>query len=95
MNSQKELEYKYLDVDVASTINGLTFDSTATVQQEADSNLIEKRVKTEIYAKNIGLVYKEFQDVSVQDTVIDFTKPFEQRINTGVKYYYRINSYSK
>ncbi len=95
MNNDDEQEYKYLDVHVASTINGISFDSTATVQQQADSNLIEKKFKTETYAKNIGLVFKRYEDVAVQDTAIDFNKPFDERINTGVKYYYRINSYSK
>lgn len=95
MNSDKESEYKYLDVHVASTINGNTFDSTAMIQHEADSNLIEKKVKKEMYAKNVGMVYKYFEDVAVQDTAIDFSKPFDERINTGVRYSYRINSYSK
>lgn len=95
MNSEGELTYKFTSVHTPSTIGGSTFDSTATVLQQADSNLIQKKYKTETYAKHVGLIYKEYVDVSVQDTVIDFSKPFEERINTGVKYIYRINSFGK
>lgn len=95
MNSLDPEEYKFGDVHVPASVNGLSFDSTATVIQKADSNLIEKKYMTEMYAKNVGLVYKHFEDVAVQDTAIDFSRPFEERVNTGVKYIYRINSYSK
>jgi hypothetical protein len=95
MNTEKELNYKYTSVNTETTINGIHFDSSATVLQEADSNLIEKRYKSEIYGKHVGMIYKAFIDVAVQDTAIDFSKPFEERINTGVKYFYKLNSYSK
>lgn len=95
MNTLGEMIYKYSTAHESATIGSTTFDSTATILQEADSNLIEKKFKQEIYAKNVGLIYKAYIDVAVQDTVIDFTKPFDERINTGVKYFYRINSFGK
>jgi hypothetical protein len=95
MNTEPELIYKYTSANTSIVVNGITIDSSATVLQEADSNLIEKRYKSEIYGKHIGMIYKAFVDVAVQDTVIDFSKPFDERINTGVKYYYKLNSYSK
>lgn len=60
--------YTYMNVNEPVTINGTTFDSTVTVQQVADSSnvpiefpdgLAYRNYWTEIYAKNIGLIYKE------------------------------------
>jgi hypothetical protein len=94
-NSEGEMEYKYSEVHSALTIGSLSFDSTITVQQEADSNLIEKRVKTEIYAKNVGLVSKRYIDVACKDSVINFNLPFDKRITTGVKVTYTIKDFGK
>lgn len=61
-------DYTYSNVNEPVTINGNNYDSTATVLQVADSSnvpiefpdgLAYKNYWTEIYAKNIGLVYKE------------------------------------
>jgi hypothetical protein len=60
--------YTYSNVNEPVTINGNDYDSTATVVQVADSSnvpiefpdgLAYKNYWTEVYAKNIGLVYKE------------------------------------
>ena len=61
-------DYTYMNVNAAVTINDITYDSTATVLQVADSSnvpiefpdgLAYKNYWTETYAKNIGLIYKE------------------------------------
>jgi hypothetical protein len=51
--------YSVESLDVPATYNNLNFDSTITVLQNTNENLIEKSFSTETYAKNVGLVYKE------------------------------------
>lgn len=61
-------DYTYSYVNEPMTINDVTYDSTVTVQQVADSSnvpiefpdgLAYKNYWTESYAKNIGLIYRE------------------------------------
>jgi len=52
-------EYHYTSIDVPATYNGLYFDSTLTVLQYNDSTLLNKTYSTEVYAKHVGMIYKE------------------------------------
>ncbi|HUQ65612.1 MAG TPA: hypothetical protein VM101_05635 [Flavitalea sp.] len=61
-------DYTYMNVNEPVTINEITYDSTVTVQQVADSanvpiefpdGLAYRNYWSETYAKNIGLIYKE------------------------------------
>ncbi len=61
-------DYTYQNVNQPITLNDLTFDSTVTVMQVADSSnvpiefpdgLAYRNHWTEVYAKNVGLIYKE------------------------------------
>jgi phage pi2 protein 07 len=62
-------EYRYLDVDKSITINNVRFNNTISVLQRNDtinnpSNknvLSEINYSKEIFAENIGLVFKEFK----------------------------------
>ena len=51
--------YTYKEIDQPLSINSFLFDSTITVKQIDEENLIEKKYVTEQYAKNIGMVFKE------------------------------------
>lgn len=92
-NTLGEQEYKYKDLHKSLSINGYTFDSTLTVVQIADSSLIEKKFQYEIYAKNVGMIYKKYVDVKDQSSEIDFSLPFSKRIDNGVDYSYTIIEY--
>lgn len=70
-------EYEALSVDVPATVNGFNFDSTVTVQLFADSNLIEKTTAREIYAKHVGLVYKEWQWLTKNRVDVEFPEGTE------------------
>ncbi len=60
-------EYQYGTVDVPEEINGITFDSVATVIQSAPSeNKINHRSSIEKYARGVGLVYKEMLILDTQ-----------------------------
>lgn len=61
-------DYTYQNVNQSMTVNDAVYDSTVTVMQVADSSnvpiefpdgLAYRNYWTEVYAKNIGLIYKE------------------------------------
>lgn len=52
-------DYTYLDVDVPFNNGIFTFDSTVTVEQLNDTNMIEHYYFSETYARNIGMVAKK------------------------------------
>ena len=57
----EDWDYHYSAVNAAFAINGFTFDSTITVSEVDNENLIEKTLRKEVYAKNVGLVYQEWE----------------------------------
>jgi hypothetical protein len=84
-------DYKLVDANIKRTIAGKGFDSTAQVLQINKINVIEKKYYMEIFAKNVGLVYKEVIDVTTSN---DLSKPFLQRVTGGViSYKATVNSY--
>ena len=60
-----------------------TYDSCATIMQQLDSTLITKNEEKEIYAVNIGLIYKRSTHVEDRSSVIDPSLPISARANTG------------
>jgi hypothetical protein len=88
-NSLGEKNYTLTKLHEPFTIGQLNFDSTIYISQEADSNLIEKKIAFEIYAKHIGLVYKKSFNIFDKDSVINFTLPIELRANSGFDVIYR------
>ncbi|OFX19591.1 MAG: hypothetical protein A2033_10155 [Bacteroidetes bacterium GWA2_31_9] len=88
MNDPKE--YKITSIDLPETINTLHFDSVLHVTQLNISNLIEKKVEIEKYAKNIGLVYKEQTDI-YSDKITD--EPIEERPKIATIYKMTIINY--
>lgn len=86
-----EWEYATDAVDASATINGMQFDSTVTVMQQADSTLIEKVVSVERYAKHVGMVYKHF---SVMEKNGDITRPWTNP-ESGFILTMRVHSYGE
>jgi hypothetical protein len=76
--------YKYKSVDAPSTILSQQFDSTLLVEQKNEINLINRRLYSERYARNIGLIEKEIIDVF--DTTIVPGVPVVNRIAGGLVY---------
>lgn len=66
-NTNEEMEYSYEDIHTSMNINGIQLDSTLKVVQEDVFNLIQWKKKSEIYAKNIGLVKKHFQHLNISN----------------------------
>lgn len=72
-----EWEYEYRDVGAAYTVFNTAYDSTVTVFQQDEStpegpfdpaNYYQLNKASEVYAKGIGLVYKEFLHWTWQTT---------------------------
>ena len=62
----KGWEYLVDELDIPSSVNSFSFDSTSTVSYANSENVIELRVAKEQYAKNIGLVTKEYKILDTQ-----------------------------
>lgn len=59
-------DYHYESVDIPYSINGFNLDSTLSVSEVDNTNFIEKTFRKEVYAKNVGMVYQEFDIKSRQ-----------------------------
>lgn len=58
-NNLGEQDYEILEADQPAVINGIALDSTVTIKQIDEINLIREDVVSEVYAKGIGLVQKD------------------------------------
>jgi len=87
LNDFEPWNYSYAEVDQAYSVEGNVFDTTATVNQEGAVNLIEQRRGQEVYAKNLGLVYKELVDI---ETDVNYSSnPVPENIQSGYELYYK------
>jgi hypothetical protein len=89
-NTIGDWEYQYQGIDFPQTQGNMKFDSTAIVIQKDETNLLDRRLYKEVYAKGVGLIFKQIFDV--YDTNIDIT-PVITRIKGGVYYDQTIHSY--
>lgn len=65
-------------------INSKRYDSTLTITQIQDSSAIFKTYFKEVYARNIGMIYKENWVVTSQDTIkIRLQYPWQDRADKG------------
>ena len=70
-------KYEYSSVDQPLTLNGHSFDSTVSVTQFVDSNVIQQYIYREKFAKHVGMIYKYEDSLSTQPN-----KPWNGRIVT-------------
>lgn len=87
-------EYKLTNVGKPFTTNGFTFNETVTVIQTGINDipdgmtepLLHKELGKEVYAKGVGLVYKELTILEGR-IIPNVTQqpPFDQRIKSGFK----------
>ncbi len=63
----KNWESVYEGVDVPYTINGFSFDSALLVTNVADSIFTYKHLRKEVYVKNLGMVYQEWEMKNKQE----------------------------
>jgi hypothetical protein len=87
LNTEDELEYEYTEIDVPYSINTLNFDSSLSVLHEEFVTLISEDYEAEVYARNVGLVYKKYVHVEKEITTGEIKK--------GYDYSYSIVEYGK
>ncbi len=81
-NPTEERIYYYRDIHRDTIVGGISFDSTLVVEQAYDKpNLINYDRKYEVYANNIGLVYRHWRTINTQYN----PNPY---INYGYELYY-------
>lgn len=56
----EDWQFEYSLVDEPFDVNGFNFEHTVTVEQSGSINLIEYNYAKEVFAKDVGLIYKEF-----------------------------------
>jgi hypothetical protein len=76
--------YKYTLIDKPYKINNLDFKQTLTILQADDSTAISKDYATEVYALDIGMIYKRY---------VHLEKEISGIITKGIDYTYIISSY--
>lgn len=87
-NLKNELPEKNSTITSLSTryANGnIKLDSCLSITRDSSLSQISKIYDVEIYARNIGLVYKEITDINSQEVV--YGVPIENRIYRGTIYY--------
>lgn len=84
-NTGEELDCYYRDIHQDTIINGYSFDSTLVVEIDQFNSHIDTVRKYEMYAKNVGLIYKHFIDNHYQ-----FAGP---EVITGKEIYYTYSSH--
>jgi hypothetical protein len=82
--------YIYKNLGLPSTVNGITFNETVEVSHVNDENLIDKRMSREIYAKGVGLIFRQFEKIEKQDVAASWDNPYKA---DGFRYIKKINSY--
>lgn len=61
-NTLGQMNCYYSNINQPYTVNGNTFSTTVTVEQEDFSSFIDSRRKYEVYAKEVGMIHKYFRD---------------------------------
>ena len=83
-------DYSYTAINVPATMNGLHFDSTLVATGIDKSNLIDKKLSRETYARHVGLIYKEWEILNKQDVSSSWDAP--NQVN-GFRVRMKVNSY--
>lgn len=93
-NTQDPWEYKLTNVGQPFTVNGITFAETVTVEQTGTNDpLINKQLGKEVYAKGVGLIYKELAILEGKTEPDVIGLPFDDRIKKGFKMKMSLTNY--
>ncbi len=80
-NNLEEWEYYYDSLHKPKVINNLSFDSTITVIQRDNENVVEYEKVKEVYAVDIGLIYKSHIDLDINlSNILDINNGRELEI---------------
>ncbi len=76
-------QYQYELVNTPLTINGQSFDNTATVLQNDYEDLVNKIYSREVYAEGVGMIEKERWLLQLGSNDITSPLPWPQRAQRG------------
>ena len=87
----QDWNYHYQNLGMPFTINGMVFNTTVMVAEINDtSNIITRKVRNEVYALHVGMIYQEWEILKKQDTSNDWqTGPLN-----GFRIRMKINSHN-
>ncbi|MCC7301921.1 MAG: hypothetical protein IT233_04710 [Bacteroidia bacterium] len=88
MNVMEEWPYTYRSAHSQETINGLPFDSVATVEQINYSDLVTTKYGVEKYAAGLGLVYKKLILLGKQQSFPNQPPPYGDTVSLQSQYWY-------
>jgi len=74
--------YSYEDIHASKSFNTLVFDSTVSVLQHDDDNFVEKIYGYEVYARDIGLVYKQRDNLRKQNGLVVFGTEYKMTVQS-------------
>lgn len=85
LNTEREYELTYLEVDVPWSINGMSFDSTLLVKTTYPNNAVITNTYYERYAKHVGLVYRQADSTNTQivNGVVKIRGTWYKQVITG------------
>ncbi|RAJ94489.1 hypothetical protein LX87_04376 [Larkinella arboricola] len=92
-NTLGEDNYQLRHTGKSFNILNQTFPQTATVIQQNDSTLVNQDKRLEVYARNVGLIYRE--KVQLQFCSSTPSCVGKAQIDYGIRYYMRLRSYGK
>ncbi|WP_338759742.1 hypothetical protein WAF17_12230 [Bernardetia sp. ABR2-2B] len=62
-NTRPVKDYLAQEINASKSIGGTTFPNTMTIIESQDSSLVDKELRFEIYADEVGLVYKKTESL--------------------------------
>jgi hypothetical protein len=81
-NTLTEELYSYADIHSPKSFQSMVFDSTVSVLQRDDDNFVEKIYGYEVYARDIGLVYKERDNLRKQSGLVVFGTEYRMTVHS-------------
>ncbi|MBL0316531.1 MAG: hypothetical protein IPP69_12400 [Flavobacteriales bacterium] len=82
-NNYPAQQYKYSNLAGFADVGILQFDNTVTVEQQNNVNLVDEEIFYEVYAKGVGMVFRQATDLNTQGSQ-----------TSGYEVVYRAISYS-
>ncbi|RRB01269.1 hypothetical protein EHT25_22090 [Larkinella rosea] len=92
-NSAGEDLYQVKNTGIPYRVLNQTFPETATIFQQNDSTLVSQDKRLEVYARQVGLIYKE--KVQLQFCSSTPACVGKAQIDYGIRQYIRLRSYGK
>ena len=84
-------DYRFTEVDMPYSVGNFNLDSCSRILQIDEENLFEKKYSEEVYARDIGMVYKELLILETQASPSG--QPFLERAENGFIITYTLIDY--